>query len=498
MKIFGNSGEKTNPVVVLSVLAILVSVILGLYVVESLSVNHSQFLGQTKGYQRSMRQQVDIALVRLKDTAAFILAGQAERVYEKLGVASRVSANLTDLGYFYVEDGVVETFVGDGALFADPREHRDALARLQARLLQDIGLTVAISPLDWRELIPDLPDDHLVLLQAMPTGDSRNLVVFGAIDVAQIAEDSLRGLDLVRPVSVRLAPDDGEIVLDLSTEPTWIDRLLSVHPVTRDVTITRNLTAEVRFREHFNRLVSLLVMVGGLSLVLIAGAAMVIGAARQQKRDEEVLEAALHKAEAASEAKSVFLANMSHEIRTPLNGVLGMAELLMRTQMNKDQRRYASQIASSGNTLLSLLNDILDISKLESGQLAIDPVSTELPELVTDIVRFYGASAQHKGLALILDLDPRLPTYVEADPTRIPAGSRQSHLQRYQVHQHGRGAHRGQAGPHGRRGGPLRRGVLGQGIRGSASRRRRLPGCSRVSRKPKPAPPASTAVPAWG
>ena len=103
--------------------------------------------------------------------------------------------------------------------------------------------------------------------------------------------------------------------------------------------------------------------------------------------------ASLFKAEAADRAKSEFLANMSHEIRTPMNGVLGMAELLAKTELNARQKTFTDVIVKSGNALLTIINDILDFSKINAGQLTLDPAPFRLAEAVADVATLISARA---------------------------------------------------------------------------------------------------------
>jgi len=131
------------------------------------------------------------------------------------------------------------------------------------------------------------------------------------------------------------------------------------------------------------------------------------------------LDKARKAAEAASASKSAFLANMSHEIRTPLNGVLGMAQVLDTTRLDDTQRDYLGAIISSGGTLMALLNDVLDLSKIEAGHLAISPADTDLAHLLRRIVRIWEPRAREKGLDLVLSLDADLPNWVSFDAVRV-------------------------------------------------------------------------------
>ncbi|MDX8442728.1 response regulator [Mesorhizobium australafricanum] len=129
--------------------------------------------------------------------------------------------------------------------------------------------------------------------------------------------------------------------------------------------------------------------------------------------------ASLFKAEAADRAKSEFLANMSHEIRTPMNGVLGMAELLAKTELTPRQKTFTDVIVKSGNALLTIINDILDFSKINAGQLTLDPAPFRLAEAVEDVATLVSARVAEKNLELIVRVDPRLPAFVVGDAGRF-------------------------------------------------------------------------------
>ncbi|HRX71610.1 MAG: response regulator [Candidatus Competibacteraceae bacterium] len=139
---------------------------------------------------------------------------------------------------------------------------------------------------------------------------------------------------------------------------------------------------------------------------------------RLVKRNSELAESKAV-AESASLAKSRFLATMSHEIRTPLNGVLGMSELLSKTALNAQQRRFASIILHSAQALLAVINDILDFSKIEAGRLELETVTFDLRELVEETAVLLAERAHHKGLELAVDLDSDLPRTLQGDPGRL-------------------------------------------------------------------------------
>ena len=118
-------------------------------------------------------------------------------------------------------------------------------------------------------------------------------------------------------------------------------------------------------------------------------------------------------------AKAEFLAKISHEIRTPMNGVLGMTELLLGTPLSVKQRDYVQTIHSAGNELLTLINEILDISKLESGQIELDDVQFDLNALIEDCLSIFRTKAEQQNVELISFIQPQVPRVISGDPTRL-------------------------------------------------------------------------------
>ena len=140
---------------------------------------------------------------------------------------------------------------------------------------------------------------------------------------------------------------------------------------------------------------------------------------REMSRMTESLASARRAAEEADRAKTEFLANMSHEIRTPMNGVMGMAELMSKTQLNDKQQMYCQVIVKSGTSLLTIINDILDFSKIDANKLNLDPEPFELSQAVGDVTTLLAARAAEKNLELSVRVDPTLPPMMVGDAGRL-------------------------------------------------------------------------------
>ncbi len=423
----GQSRRRNLHYVVMAVLLLLSVALTVWFLITSFQTNQRGFEQEVATASKIVRQQVDAAAIRLKDLAAFVASGQVDEVDMKLRRASRNSQSISELGFFF------SNRLGDHKFYyADSSSldmNRDDLAAVVARLNATPGLMISFASNDDRSgFLRALSDTDILVMQSLEVTDGlqlrgapkRYLVTYAILDLRDIFDElsgAFKAAELIG-ATYTLNGASRTIALEHVRPPGYLQRYYSGEMAV-PVLFSRNLSVLLRFRETYVGFERLLVFVSGI--FLLAGIATALFLLLQHRNRDLVgrLGEAVAAEKRANAAKSDFLANMSHEIRTPLNGVLGMAELLTRSELSPTQRRYAEQIKSSGTMLLTILNDILDMSKLESGQLAIDPVRTDITAQCRDAIAFHTPAAQSKGLSLVLDLEPDVPEFVVVDPMRL-------------------------------------------------------------------------------
>jgi PAS domain S-box-containing protein len=250
------------------------------------------------------------------------------------------------------------------------------------------------------------------------------LIDLGTLTVYDVNQAFLDVLGYSRAAVIGKRPTELNLFADLKQRDALVDALLHGRP-------PRNVEVQLRTRHGHIRdgLVStetlslsreslILAVVVDITERKRVEAALRLTAAELERRNQE-LAVARDAALDAARVKSQFLANMSHEIRTPLNGMLGLAELLSRSPLSSDQQEYVDSITRCGDLLLSILNTILDYSKLEAGRLQIEAIPFDLHAVVFDVVEFYGTKASPADVELVVDLDPALPSGFLGDPGRL-------------------------------------------------------------------------------
>ncbi|HKX42049.1 MAG TPA: ATP-binding protein, partial [Burkholderiaceae bacterium] len=173
------------------------------------------------------------------------------------------------------------------------------------------------------------------------------------------------------------------------------------------------------WRAFFCIATTMLLLYLALLAVVGRGAGVIRRQQKALRKAQSALIGARDSAEQASRTKSAFLANMSHEIRTPMHGVLGLTRLLLSTPLNDEQTKYARSIQRSGEALLRIINDILDLSKIEAGKLQLDERDFDLRHVIDDTLQLMSPTASQKGLQLSAQIPAELRTQVRGDPMRL-------------------------------------------------------------------------------
>ncbi|ABD90032.1 hybrid sensor histidine kinase/response regulator [Rhodopseudomonas palustris] len=390
------------------------------YAASSIELNHQNFKLESDGIARLASAEGDVALVRIKDLIGLVASGGEALIDGKLRRAAKKSANIREIGYVRLGgDFSQKYFLTDRTALSIDRQE---MASLNLELKRNLALTRGVVTSAYPRTFAAISKDLVVFVQGVPddTGPDQDFIAYVILDlktaVSQAASNFATST-LVTAIRVYIDGKVSELSVDAVVQKAGL--IVEPHTSSRTVTLSSDVELEIEFAEQFPATRSLIIFALGLIGIFVISCTLFTMFARSARAQNRILKHAVRRAEAANEAKSEFLANMSHEIRTPLNGVLGMADVLMRTDLTPVQRNYAQLIVTSGSLLMTILNDVLDMAKLDSGQLAIKPCKVELQLQLKEAASFYFAQAREKDLELVLDVAPDVPRHVQLDPMRL-------------------------------------------------------------------------------
>ena len=402
---------------------------------------------------RTNRQFATYTLLQLRNDALMGKLNESEYLFRTLTERSSMGVLLMDVGRVLYANPAAEGITGYGAGELAGREFRDLVAPADRELFADpeagpckegeraeFRILRKDGSLRWVEYVPARVDfqgrrvvlgacsditDRVLARQTRVENEERYRILFETASDAMyvVGLDSEGRLDLFRDVNAQgcaaLGYERGELLRLGPRDITHLYELQHAGELQRRLPRDGQTVYEAVHVARDGRLIPVEV---SAKLIRHEGERAALCIARdisERKEAERRLQAAKKQAEVASQAKSEFLANMSHEIRTPLNGLLGMLQLVRMGDLDAERSQYLDVAVNSGESLLAIINDILDLSKIESGKFELVPVRFDVHALVEGVAETFRFPARSKGVEVFVDNDRDMPRLIEADQVRL-------------------------------------------------------------------------------
>lgn len=293
------------------------------------------------------------------------------------------------------------------------------LSGSKAALVKEFAVTDIINE-KYQGIIANMVDTPLQALQSVASGKSDAAVMNLAVATYLIKKHSLANLKVAAPADIELPGLSFAVRKDWPEFVSILNKALaSITP--EEESAIRAKWAQVSYNTGIN--LQLVLQVGGVAafilIIIIIWNRSLQREVRQRKLAEEHMELAKNEAERLTQAKSDFVAAISHEVRTPMNGVLGMARLLTEMDLDKEQRECVDTIAASGEALITIVNDLLDLSKLDANRLEIENIPFVVDDVVQQTMALMKSPADEKGLLFTQAVDDKIPAVMVGDPHRL-------------------------------------------------------------------------------
>ncbi len=355
---------------------------------------------------------------RMNYSSAFIISQKSGKYYSQSGF-NKIVDPLHD-----AHDVWYSTFISTGRMvdldLDTDQAHGDKwtvfvnarIVNEKGELLGVCGVSVEVS--DLQEILSGFVNEYNVHINLINDEDAIRINEGQAsIDQTVLTSTKLKEYAGMKDYLYEELPDGGYIVRKYMDNMDW---LLEIED---DNEYENSLFASLIYRNTFLFVLIMIILIIIVSRSIAEDRRRSDAYTKEIEKFAEAQEILKAKAETANRAKGDFVAHMSHEIRTPINAILGFDEMIIREAQDPDIREYAARIRASGRNLLSLINDVLDFSRIESGKMDIVPVSYSTVSFLSDLIVMIGPRAEAKGLIIHKEIDPNLPQKLYGDDVRL-------------------------------------------------------------------------------